>query len=106
MALPSFLQPSLASYDLSRMDKDRDKETIITEVLNKGDGQDLDWLCNTYTLKDIKAVVSSPRRGMWHKEILTYWQKILDVKIPHFKRELAYFNLNPNPELYKKFFKI
>lgn len=106
MALPSFLQSSLASYDLSKMDKNRHKETIITEVLNKGDGRDLDWLCKTYTLGEIKAVVASPQRGMWFKEILTYWQRILDVKIPRFKRELAYFNLNPNPELYKKFFKI
>lgn len=106
MALPSFLQPSLASYDLSKMDKVRDKEIIITDVLNKGDGRDLEWLCKTYTLEEIKAVVASPQRGMWFREILTYWQRILDVKIPRFKRELAYFNLNPNPKLYEKFFKI
>lgn len=108
MALPNFLQPSLASYDLSKMDKKRDKETIITDVLNKGDGQDLEWLCKTYTKKEISAVVASPRRGMWFKEILTYWQKILDVKIPRFKRELAYINMDPmaNIDLYKKFFKI
>ena len=106
MSLPNFLQPCLASYDLKKMDVQRDKELIITEVLNKGDGEDLDWLCKTYTRKEIEEVVTSPRRGMWFKEILTYWQKILDIKIPRFKRELAYFNLNPNPDLYKKFFKI
>ena len=106
MALPKFLQHCLASYNLSKMDKDRDKQTIITEVLNKGDGKDLEWLCKTYTLKEIRAVVTTPQRGLWFKEILTYWQRILDIKIPRFKRELAYINLNPNPELYKKFFKI
>ena len=88
MALPSFLQSCLASYDLSKMDKNRHKETIITSV------------------KEIEEVVASPQRGMWFREVLTYWQKILDIKIPRFKRELAYFNLNPNPDLYKKFFKI
>ncbi len=102
MVLPSFLQSSLASYDLSKMDKDRHKETIITEVLNKGNGQDLEWLCKTYTQKEIKEVVASPLRGMWFKEVLTYWQKILGVKIPRFKRELAYFNLNPNPSIYER----
>ena len=54
MALPSFLQSCLASYDLSKMDKNRHKETIITSVLNKGDGKDLDWLCKTYTRKEIE----------------------------------------------------
>ena len=90
------------------MDKNRDKETIITEVLNKGDGKDLDWLCKTYTQKEIRAVVASPLRGMWFKEILTYWQRILDIKISRFKKELAYINLDPmtNIDLYKKFFKI
>ena len=106
MALPAFLQSCLASYDISKIDKNRHKETIITSVLNKSDGRDLDWLCKTYTRKEIEEVVASPQRAMWFREVLTYWQKILDIKIPRFKRELAYFNLNPNPDLYKKFFKI
>src|SRR3972149_1171276 len=37
MALPSFLQGCLASYDLKKIDEKRDKKIIITEILNKGD---------------------------------------------------------------------
>jgi len=95
MALPSFLQSSLASYDLSKMDKNRHKETIITSVLNKGDGKDLDWLCKTYTRKEIEEVVASPQRGMWFREVLTYWQKILDIKIPKNIFDKAIIDLNP-----------
>lgn len=106
MALPQFLQPCLASYDLSQLDTKRDRELIITEVLNKGDDQAIKWLGKTYTLTEIKEVVASPARGTWYKENLIYWKKILDVKIPRLKEELAYIHLDPRPDLYRKFFKI
>ena len=77
MALPSFLQSCLASYDLSKMDKNRHKETIITSV------------------KEIEEVVASPQRGMWFREVLTYWQKILDIKIPKNIFDKAIIDLNP-----------
>lgn len=95
MALPKFLQHCLASYDLSKMDKDHDKETIITEVLNKGDDIDIRWLGQNYTLDEIKAVVASPTRGMWLSETLTYWLKIFDLKIPEDVFKKAVINLNP-----------
>ena len=77
MALPSFLQSCLASYDLSKMDKNRHKETIITSV------------------KEIEEVVASPQRGMWFREVLNYWQKILDIKIPKNIFDKAIIDLNP-----------
>ena len=95
MALPNFLQPCLASYDLSKMDKDRNKEIIITEILNKGDGKDLEWLCKTYTQKEIKEVISSPIRGMWLSEVLAYWLKIFDLKLPEDVFKRAVINLSP-----------
>lgn len=95
MALPSFLQPCLASYNLSKMDKNRDKITIITEVLNKGDGEALNWLCKTYTQKQIRAVIKNPTRGMWLSEILTYWLKIFEIKLPENVFKAAIIDLNP-----------
>ena len=108
MALPSFLQPYLWSYDLKRMDKKKHKDTIITAILNLGDEKAVSWLFKNYSLNDIKRPLKNPTRGIWHKESLLYWQKILGVKAPRFKQELAYFNLDPNVNLnlYKKLFKI
>lgn len=106
MALPKFLQPCLASYDLSQLAPKRDKELIITEVLNKGADRDHQWLFKTYSPRQIKAIIKNPTRGMWLKKNLLYWQQIFDIKIPKIKQELAYLDLNPRPELYKKFFKI
>ena len=95
MALPKFLQPYLASYDLSSLDRKKDKDVIITEILNKGDGQALFWLTKTYTQKEVREVVSSPIRGLWMKSVLKYWQRILDINIPKDKFKRAILDLNP-----------
>jgi CRISPR/Cas system endoribonuclease Cas6 (RAMP superfamily) len=105
MALPKFLQPYLASYDLSKLDIKGDKKLIITEVLNKGNYQALRWLGKTYSQKEIKKVVSSPTRGMWMRSILDYWLKYFDIKIPKFTYELAILSLDPRPKLAGRFFR-
>ena len=95
MALPKFLQPCLASYDLSKMDKKLDKKTIITEILNKGDDVAVRWLGKNYTQEEIKEVVASPTRGMWLESILTYWLKIFDIKLSEDVFKRAIINLSP-----------
>ena len=79
--VPSFLQPYLASYELSNLDPQRDRKLIITEVLNKGDGKALEWLTNNYSKADIKKAISPPTRGMWLNTNLDYWLKVLGTKI-------------------------
>ena len=95
MALPSFLQPYLASYDLKKMGRQRDKKIIITEILNKGDDTAIKWLGKNYTQEEIRAVVASPIRGMWLSEILTYWLKIFGLKLPEDVFKKAVINLTP-----------
>ncbi len=93
--LPSFLQPYLASYDLSKLDVDDDKDIIITEILNKGDDKALFWLSKTYSRKEIKEVISSPTRGLWMKSVLDYWTKILDISLSPKVFKESILNLNP-----------
>lgn len=95
MALPSFLQPCLASYDLSKMDKARDKKTIITEILNKGDDIAISWLGENYTQDEIKEVIASPIRGMWLESVLDYWLKIFGLKLPKGIYQKAIIDLSP-----------
>lgn len=95
MALPIFLQPCLASYNLKHLNKKHDRQIIITEILNKGDDVAIKWLGKNYTLEEIKKVVASPTRGMWFPGILDYWLKILDVKVPKGVSERATINLSP-----------
>lgn len=95
MGLPKFLQPYLASYDLSQLDVEQDKELIITEVLNKGNYMALEWLGKNYSGKEIKRVVAVPTRGMWFRSVLGYWQKIFDIKLPKQVFDRAVINLRP-----------
>ena len=95
MALPSFLQGCLASYDLKKIDEKRDKKIIITEILNKGDDIAIRWLGQNYTQNEIKEAVRSPIRGMWLSSVLRYWLAIFDIKIPQDVFQKATINLNP-----------
>ena len=95
MPIPKFLQSYLASYDLSELDTKEDKKLIITEILNKGNGEALSWVTDTYSKDDIKEVVSSPTRGMWLETNLAYWQMIFGLKIAPEVYRNAVINLNP-----------
>lgn len=77
---PKAVQATLWSYDTERMDLVRDKERIITNVLNHGTRAATDWLRSTYTAEEIKAVVSNPRPGEWNKKSLNLWSIIFGVK--------------------------
>lgn len=94
MALPKFLQPYLASYDLAQLDVKEDKRLIITEILNKGDDQALCWLGETYSQREIKQVVSLPIRGLWMKSVLNYWLKIFNLKLNRRALNQATIDLN------------
>lgn len=94
MSLPKFLQPYLASYDLSSLDIRKDKKLIITEILNKGDFRALAWVSGIYAQSDIKNVLHNPTSGMWLKSILVYWLRIFGMKLAKSKFEKALINLN------------
>lgn len=95
MALPKFLQPYLASYDLSKLDKDDAavRQELITQILNSGDDKAVRWLFKTYSKKTIKDVLRRPKRGIWFKDSLNYWQKILGIKISSSLAQKAVFRL-------------
>lgn len=95
MALPKFLQPYLASYDLTKLDVRRDRQLIITQILNKGNYKALQWLGKTYSRKEIKRAISSPTPGMWLKSILSYWLKIFNLRIDKKTFNRAALDLRP-----------
>lgn len=108
MALPKFLQPYLPSYDISKIDL-RDptvKREIITQILNYGDKKDVLWLFRTYTPREIKWVISNPKRGCWQERALNYWTKIFNVKLHKVFYEAAILSLHPRPELMRRYFKL
>jgi len=96
MGLPKFLQPCFPSWDVKNLNKVKDKKLIITQILNYGTEKDLEWLTKAYSKKDLEQVISKPSKGVWLKEVLLYWQKILDLKIKKSDFQKAVLDINPH----------
>ena len=93
--LPNFLQSALWSYDLKKLNKEKDKNLIITHILNYGNWEQVCWLFENYSKKEIINVIKNPLKGRGFKEILDYWSFIFDFKILKNKYQKAIFDINP-----------
>lgn len=98
MALPKFLQPYLASCDISRLEKDDPavKKELITQILNSGDDKAIRWLFKNFSSSEVKETVRYPQRGVWYKNSLNYWKKILNLWISPSRYKKAIFDLSVN----------
>lgn len=83
MTVPNYLQPYLASYDISKINlhAPRFAHEFITEILNKGDMKSAKWIFANYQIEVIKSVIQNPSRSCWLELSLNYWVKILGVNI-------------------------
>jgi len=91
--IPSYIARCLWSFDLSDFDLENYKEILITQVLNYGDWSGIRWLYKTYSEEDIKYVVEHPRRGLWFKRVLNFWQIVLHAQIPEEQFQKAIIRL-------------
>lgn len=87
-SLPSVWKPFLWSYDTSKLDVSKDKQRIITNVLNTGTQQATKLLFKTYPKKEIIKVVKHPMPGEWNKKSLNFWGLMLNVKPQTSKRKI------------------
>ncbi|MEK7163470.1 MAG: hypothetical protein AAB775_02075 [Patescibacteria group bacterium] len=88
----SFLKkiaPFLWSYDVDKMDADRDKKRIITNVLNLGTKSAVEELFQTYKKSEIKEVVEKPLPGEWNEKSLNFWNTILDIESKRSERKIV-----------------
>ena len=77
--LPSSVRACLWSYNLTALDLERDKISIITNVLNYGTKEATDWLCAVYPISDIVAIIQKPLPGRWDKKSLALWSLVFSV---------------------------
>ena len=79
--IPKSFQPILWSTDIKNLDKERDKNYIVHQVLLYGDFSDLKHLFKIYTLKEVREVfLSSPKKN-YSKPILRLIKNfVLDLK--------------------------
>lgn len=93
--IPKKLQSALWSYDLRTLDSKRHKNLIITQVLNFGTWEQVQWLTKHYSKNDLRKAVREPARGVWRADSLSYWMLMLDIKLPKSKLQRAIFSLEP-----------
>jgi len=94
--VPQSFQTALWSYDISRMNIDKAKKGIITQVLNYGTWDNLKLLFKIYPEKEIKKVIKNPSRGVWFEKVLNFWCTIFNIRLKKDVWEKAIFNINPH----------
>lgn len=93
--IPKSFQRALWSYDIEKMDAEKNKADIITQILNHGNSDDLKQLFEIYSDEEIKEIVKNPRRGVWFEKVLNFWTTIFNIRLKKDVRERAIFNINP-----------
>lgn len=73
-------KPFLWSYDIEKIDLERDRDRIITNVLNLGTKEATDLLRQIYGEDEIRQVIQNPKPGEWSNKSLNYWSIIFDLK--------------------------
>jgi hypothetical protein len=78
--IPKYIEPFLWSYDLKKIDQEKNKKRIITNVLNLGTKKATDWLVDNYKKEDIREAIINPLPGEWDKKSLNLWSLVFNVK--------------------------
>lgn len=91
--IPSKMKWLFWSYDVRSLDLKKDKDYIITQVLNYGTWEDLKLLYKLYSEKEIREVVKHPCRGVWFEKVLNFWTTIFNIRLKKDAWEKAIFSL-------------
>lgn len=103
--VPKEFQSALWSYDISKLDSERDTNLIITQLLNYGGEKGREWILENYSDEKIRQVLSHPQRGVWIREILRELLNKEDLTIDPLEYEAAIRNLTASPILIKEVWK-
>jgi len=69
------------SYNINSLNLKKDKDYIITQALNYGTWEDVQWLFRVYPEREIVKVIKIPSRGLWFEKVLNFWLKIFNIKL-------------------------
>ena len=102
--LPAFMQSCLWSYDISKIDPQKDSRLIITQALSFGTQQQINWALSQYSPDEIRSVISRPQRGMWQRASLNKWLNNFGIILDPLEYESAIRDLNPRVKLATAYF--
>ncbi len=71
--IPASFKPYLWSYDFEKLDIERNKETIILNILYYGNFSDWKKLFQIYSEKQIKQIYKTSKKDSWNKKSVNFW---------------------------------
>lgn len=90
--IPSYVKPFLWSYNVKKIDIEKDKRTIILNILNLGTKKSIDWLLKNYSKEEIRQVIRNTYKSEWDNKSINLWSMIFNVN-PKRKRNVALRNI-------------
>jgi len=94
LKIPKRMKWLFWSYNLNSLDLKRDKDYIISQTLNYGSWEDVQWLFRVYKEEEIIKVLKNPREGQWFEKVLNFWLTIFGIKLKKNIYQKAILNLN------------
>lgn len=78
--LPQSVKNTLWSYDTDKIDLQKNKQTVVSQVLNFGNKDATDWLVKTYGENQIAQIANNIPLGQWDKKSLALWSLVFNIK--------------------------
>jgi len=88
--MPHFFKSILWSYDISRIDPQRDIRTIVVQTINYGDWEHWRWLLKKYGKPRLRKLVENIPASEFRPEALALATAILDIKKMKYASRSAY----------------
>ena len=78
--LPKDFKPLLWSYKFSEIDPERDKQTIIVNVVNYGNWRQWQWIIKTYGRKEVKRLLVNTPMSVFFQRPLNLISLLLGIR--------------------------
>lgn len=79
--IPQSVKEVLWSYDISKIDLQKHRRLIVSQVLNFGTKKATDWLFKFYGKDVVRETASEIPLGQWDQKSLALWSQYLNFTV-------------------------
>lgn len=79
-SIPTSVRAVLWSYNIDALDLEKNKKSIVSQILNYGNEKAIKWLFKQYPMRVVAQAAQSIPLNQWNKKSLAMWRLILDLK--------------------------
>lgn len=80
ISIPISVRAALWSYNIDSLDLEKNKKSIVFQILNYGNEEAIKWLFKQYSFRAVTQTAQSIPLHGWNKKSLAMWRLILDLK--------------------------